>query len=144
MNLAALLHHRNFPCLSEAYMWQCQSQYINRCNRVQWCNPDLWLRLATHGIGKKNTYPLTCFIQLALSGLSSVLSTSKCVNQSPVSSSSLRLKNACGPLSCLQLLGVTHAELSSSRVMECCFQQLGSSPPIVFSSLTNTPLTSDL
>lgn len=45
---------QNFPWHCEAYMWQCQSQYINSCARAVWCNPDLWLRLKckTHGISK--------------------------------------------------------------------------------------------
>lgn len=80
-----------------------------------------------HMASVTHTYSLTCPIQLALSGFNSVLSPSECVNQSPVSSSCPRLKNACGPLSVSSYSVSLSAELSSSgrRDGECCFQQQG-------------------
>lgn len=48
MNGERRLHLQNccqtFSRCSEAYMWQCQSQYISSCTQAGWCNPDLWLR----------------------------------------------------------------------------------------------------
>lgn len=56
-NRAQLLHLqnccRNFPLHSEAYMWQCQSRYVNSSTQARWCNTDPWLRLATQGIGNR-------------------------------------------------------------------------------------------
>lgn len=118
---------QNFPWRSKAYMWQCHNQYINSCTRAGWCNPDLWLRLATHGIG--NTHILTDMlhptgtIRIQLCSFSPSLPPN-------VSIKALLAAHAGGwrtPADFslgLQLLGVRSAELSSSgkRDRECCFQ----------------------
>lgn len=85
-----------------------------------WCNPDLWLRLAVHGIGTTHIHRHASSNQCCQDPV--VFSPSERVNQSPCQQllpvAEERLRTS---------LSIVHAELSSGgkRDTECCFHQLG-------------------
>lgn len=74
-------------------MWQCQSQYINCCTRAAWCNPGVWLRLATHGIG--NTSISNSMLRpTGTVGIGLCVCPSEYVNQTAFRDAGPRLQNA--------------------------------------------------
>lgn len=140
MNGAQLRHLliccQNFPWRSEAYMWQCQSRYINSCAQARWCNPDLWLRFATHGIGNAHVF---ADVQPPLCSFSLWTCQSKPCSQPPPEAEA-------GPRTPLRLCSGCHKCWAKRECEEGTGSAVFSSedsPPIVLSSATNTPLTSD-
>lgn len=118
----------------QGYMWQCQSQYINSCTQAGWHNPDLWLRPATHGIGNAPIFADMLLPSVRIQWGS--FSFWMCQSNILLPEAEERLRTSLW----LWLLCVTSAELSSSGKRD---RESKDSPPIVLSSTTNTPLTSN-